>query len=334
MNSQRQFTVTAEARSAAQIHGPLGSLAFAAAVIACLTPWVHPPEALALGAVFGLGLGNPHPSFSRKTSKHLLQVCVALLGFSMNLDAVVQAGVRGAVFGAVSIVATLALAYGIGRLLRIERITSMLIGAGTAICGGSAIAAVGSVIAAGEAQMGVALGTVFLLNAAALYLFPAVGHLLDLSQAQFGTWAGIGIHDISSVVGAASGYGQEALQTATAVKLTRALWIIPVAAAASIFSRRNSEEQRSRPRGVAVPWFVGAFLLASTARTFLPGTASLAPTTSLVAEAGLTVCLFLIGAGLSRRHLASVGWRPLVQGVVLWAAISAMGLWAVTFLVT
>lgn len=334
MNSEETLSSEQSIKTATGQHRRLTTLLFALAAGACLTPWLHPPEALALGALFGFRIGNPNPALSQKVSRYLLQTCVALLGFSMNLDAVVQAGVRGALFGAVSIVATLALAYGIGRLLRIERITSMLIGAGTAICGGSAIAAVGSVIAAGEAQMGVALGTVFLLNAAALYLFPAVGHLLDLSQAQFGTWAGIGIHDISSVVGAASGYGQEALQTATAVKLTRALWIIPVAAAASIFSRRNSEEQRSRPRGVAVPWFVGAFLLASTARTFLPGTASLAPTTSLVAEAGLTVCLFLIGAGLSRRHLASVGWRPLVQGVVLWAAISAMGLWAVTFLVT
>lgn len=334
MDGERESTVAVESNQGATSAGRLRNLGFAAAAAACLTPWIHPPEALALGTVFGLRLGNPSPALSRKGSKLLLQICVALLGFSMNLEAVAQAGTRGALFGAVSIVGTLALAYVLGRLLKIERITSLLIGSGTAICGGSAIAAVGSVVAAGEAEMGVALGTVFLLNAAALYLFPAIGHMLNLSQAQFGTWAGVGIHDISSVVGAASSYGREALETATAVKLTRALWIIPVAAGASLFAGKHTGEKGQRRRGAPVPWFIGAFLLASAARTFIPGTTVVAPMTGQVAEAGLTLCLFLIGAGLSRQHLASVGWRPLVQGVALWAAISVMGLWAVTHLVT
>ena len=212
--------------------------------------------------------------------------------------------------------------------------TSALISAGTAICGGSAIAAVGSVIGVAEGEITVAMGTVFILNAVALYLFPVLGHAMHMSQVQFGTWAGVAIHDISSVVGAASHYGLSALQTATAVKLSRALWIIPVAFGAAYLFRprmgtRMHDEIGTTPAGkpkVAVPWFVGFFLLASLLRSYVPGVAHAAPALSHVATVGLTLTLFLIGAGLSARTLRRVGWRPLLQGVVLWVFISVASL--------
>jgi uncharacterized membrane protein YadS len=204
-----------------------------------------------------------------------------------------------------------------------------LISAGTAVCGGSAIAAVGSVIGVDESEISVAMGTVFILNAAALYVFPVVGHSLGLTQIQFGTWAGIAIHDISSVVGASAHYGLDALHTATAVKLSRALWIIPLAlAATAIFRTRKTYRQTAtqhKPK-VQVPWFIGFFLLASAARSFVPGMAGIAPVLGHVATTGLTLTLFLIGAGLSAKMLRTVGWRPFLQGVLLWLLISVVSL--------
>jgi uncharacterized integral membrane protein (TIGR00698 family) len=300
----------------------LARLLLAAGAVFCLTPWGSPPLALALGAALALAFENPHPGPSRLAAKYLLQVSVVLLGFSMDLRKVLEAGASGMVFAAATITATLALGWVTARWLAVERTTSILIASGTAICGGSAIAAVGSVIGAADAQMSVAIGTVFLLNAAALYLFPILGHLLHLGQAQFGTWAGVSIHDISSVVGASSVYGLEALQRATAVKLSRALWIVPLSLGAAIVFRRRGE---GRAR-VAVPWFIGLFLLASVVRSFSPRVASASPTIALIARAGMTLTLFLIGAGLSRKALAAVGWRPLAQGIILWVAIGALSL--------
>jgi uncharacterized integral membrane protein (TIGR00698 family) len=290
----------------------------------CLTPWGSPPLALALGAVLALTFENPYPGPARLAAKYLLQVSVVLLGFSMDLRKVLEAGASGMVFAAATITATLVLGWATARWLAVERTTSILIASGTAICGGSAIAAVGSVIGAADAEMSVAIGTVFLLNAAALYLFPVLGHLLHLGQSQFGTWAGVAIHDISSVVGASSVYGLEALQRATAVKLSRALWIVPLSlGAAVVFRRGRPADGRAR---VAVPWFIGLFLLASVVRSFSAGVAAASPTIALVARAGMTLTLFLIGAGLSRRALAAVGWRPLAQGIILWVAIGGLAL--------
>jgi uncharacterized integral membrane protein (TIGR00698 family) len=211
----------------------------------------------------------------------------------------------------------------IGRWLGIASKTSTLISAGTAICGGSAIAAVGSVIGVAEGEISVAMGTVFLLNAVALYLFPPIGHALHMSQTQFGTWAGVAIHDISSVVGAASRFGLPALQTATAVKLSRALWIIPVSAAAAAVFRGDASEKR---KPLQIPWFIGLFLLASVTRSVFAPVAACAPTLSFLATRGLTFTLFLVGAGLSATTLRAVGVRPLIQGVVLWAFISVLSL--------
>ncbi len=306
---------------------------FLCAAAFCLTPWASPPVALTLGAILALTHENPFARLGKALSGHLLQICVVLLGFGMDLPVVLKAGANGAGFAALTIAATLILGWWLGKALHILPKTSALISAGTAICGGSAIAAVGSVIGVAEGEITVAMGTVFILNAVALYLFPVLGHALHLSQTQFGTWAGVAIHDISSVVGAASHYGLSALQTATAVKLSRALWIIPVAFGAAFVFRprldaadgRADATTAEKPR-VKVPWFVGFFLLASVLRSYVPGVAAAAPALSHTATVGLTLTLFLIGAGLSARTLRSVGWRPLLQGVLLWVFISVASL--------
>ena len=307
---------------------PYRRLLFAVIAAFCLTPWASPPLALALGLALALTFGNPYLELSKKLAQFLLQGCVVLLGFGMNLAVVLQAGASGAAFAAVSISLTFALGRWLKGRLHIPQKTSALISAGTAICGGSAIAAVGSVIGAGEGEMTVALGTVFVLNAAALFIFPIIGHALGLTQTQFGTWAGIAIHDVSSVVGAASRYGTVALQTATAVKLARALWIVPISAAAAFVFRRSADA--ATPSGpMHIPWFIGLFLLASAARTWLPGIAVLTPTLTHAATVGLSLTLFLIGAGLSRETLGKVGWKPMAQGAALWLCVSAGSLWVV-----
>lgn len=303
---------------------------FAAALLFCITPWASPALALGLGLTLALTLGNPYPTESKNAAKVLLPGCVVLLGFGMNLSVVLAAGQRGLLLAAGSIAGTLLLGYGLGQLLKISAHTSALVTVGTAICGGSAIAAVGSVIGAAECEMTVALGTVFLLNAAALYVFPLLGHTLHLSQTQFGTWAGIAIHDISSVVGASARYGLTALQTATAVKLSRALWIIPVSLGAAVAAGRSRCCPSASPPGkLQIPWFIGFFLLASVTRSLVPGIAALSPAISHFATVGLTVTLFLIGAGLSRETLGAVGWKPLVQGMALWLVISAGSLFVI-----
>jgi uncharacterized integral membrane protein (TIGR00698 family) len=304
----------------------------------CLTPWATPPLALALGAVLALTLESPFSKIGHRISKGLLQACVVLLGFGMNLQAVLRAGAGGAVFAAGTITLTLLLGYAISKLLDISPRTSGLISVGTAICGGSAIAAVGSVLNAEEGEMTVAMGVVFLLNGAALYLFPVIGHALHLTNLQFGTWAGVAIHDVSSVVGAASQFGIDSLQTATAVKLSRALWIVPVTLGVAIYMNNNRRGGSAKStsdaiaggqlpqRKIQIPWFIGLFLLASICRTFVPRVATAAPTLSQVAKAGLTLTLFLVGTGMSRTRLRAVGWKALAQGIVLWLVISSVSL--------
>ncbi len=323
---------------------PARKALFITAALFCLSPWASPPIALALGMFLALTHENPYHHVGKHTAKLLLQACVVFLGFGMNLAVVLQAGKSGMLFAVGSIAGTLALGYIVGKWLKISGKTSALISAGTAICGGSAIAAVGSVIGAAEGEMTVAMGTVFLLNAVALYVFPILGHTLGLSQTQFGTWCGVAIHDISSVVGAASRYGLPALQTATAVKLSRALWIVPVAIAAALTFRRRDPAPAPARMGsltnttfgfdpnqtptpaqgkLQVPWFIGLFLLASVARSFVPGVAGASPVLSHIATVGLTLTLFLIGAGISQKTLKMVGWKPMAQGILLWLAISA-----------
>ncbi len=302
-----------------------------AGLVFCATPWASPATALALGIAVAVVVGNPLAKASAIASRWSLQISVVLLGFVMNLHTMLAVGTQGIVFAAGTISGTLILGWFTGRMLRIETRTSLLISAGTAICGGSAIAAIGSSIEASEAQMSVAMGTVFMLNAVALYLFPWLGHQLHLSPTEFGTWAGVAIHDISSVVGAAALYGGGALVTATAVKLSRALWIVPLTAAAASHHRRTTGTVRRRGRGlrIPIPWFIALFVLASVARTWIPVVGTAAPVLQDAAEKGLTVALFLIGSGLSVAALKSVGWRPLAQGLILWGVISSVSLWVV-----
>jgi uncharacterized integral membrane protein (TIGR00698 family) len=294
--------------------------AFIAILLFCLTPWCSPPLALALGLVLALTIG--HPFRTAKLTKLLLQISVVGLGFGMNLQKVVQAGRAGILFTIATILGTLLLGYAIGRAMNISRGTAHLISSGTAICGGSAIAAVGPVIGASDEEMSVSLGTVFILNAIALFAFPVIGAALHLTQTQFGVWAAIAIHDTSSVVGAASSYGPEALQIATTVKLARALWIVPLTIGTAFAFRNKSAK-------ITIPWFILFFLLAAVIRTYVPEPAIVWDSLVRLARVGLTVTLFLIGASLSRRSLAAVGVRPLILGVVLWILISAAGLWGV-----
>lgn len=300
----------------------------------CLTPWASPPIALMLGIFLALTHENPFHRISRPAAKYLLEASVIMLGFGMNLAVVLKAGASGALFAVGSITATFILGYFLGKWLKIPIKASALISGGTAICGGSAIAAVSSVINAAESEISVAMGTVFVLNAVALFVFPPLGHALHLTQAQFGTWSGVAIHDISSVVGAASHYGQSALYTATAVKLSRALWIVPISAAASyIFQRQQAKSGESVSHKPQVPWFIGLFILASVVRTFIPEVASWSPVVTHISEVGLTLTLFLIGAGLSQRMLKAVGWKPMLQGVMLWIFISATSLGVILLVV-
>jgi uncharacterized integral membrane protein (TIGR00698 family) len=288
---------------------------FILAVIFCLTGYASPPAALALGLLIALTTGHPYHELNNKVTKILLQASVVGLGFGMNLGKVMQVGREGISFTIISIFGTLILGFIIGRLLKIHKKTSHLISSGTAICGGSAIAAVGPVLRASDQEMSVALGTVFILNSIALFIFPIIGHWFNLSQTQFGFWAGIAIHDTSSVVGAAAKYGQSALQTATTVKLTRALWIVPVTLITAFLFKEKSQK-------ISIPYFIFLFLLASILRTYFAAVADFSPYLVKAAGIGLTATLFLIGSGLSKKVLKTVGVKPLLEGIILWIVIS------------
>jgi uncharacterized integral membrane protein (TIGR00698 family) len=307
---------------------PWRKLIFFLLILACLTPLVSPPAALALGLILALTVGSPFPEQTKKTTKFLLQFSVVLLGFGMNLMKILEAGTQGIIFTVVTIFGTLLLGFLIGKLLKINDKTSNLISSGTAICGGSAIAAVAPAIDADSDEISVSLGTVFILNSVALFIFPLIGHALNLTPNQFGIWAAVAIHDTSSVVGASAKFGSEALQTATTVKLARALWIAPVAAFFSILYRPKNSQKRTK---IVIPWFIFLFLLAAIVRTYTPHTfpPSIFDSFVNIAKTGLTVTLFLIGASLSRATMRKVGIKPLFQGILLWIVISIVSLWAV-----
>jgi uncharacterized integral membrane protein (TIGR00698 family) len=285
------------------------------AAVLCVSPLVSPPVALIMGVIIAQFF--EHPSINKVTHL-LLQVSVVGLGFGMNASSALKAGKEGILFTVFSILLTLILGFFMGKIFKIDKKISYLISTGTAICGGSAIAAIAPVIKAEEKQISVALGTVFILNAIALFIFPVIGHVLNLSQTQFGLWSAIAIHDTSSVVGAASRYGSEALEVATTVKLARALWIIPLAFISTIlFSNKEGS--------INIPYFIGLFVVAMLVNTYIPFSHYLVA----VARAGLTLTLFLIGCGLSKKVLQSVGLKPLLQGVILWISISVAALVAV-----
>jgi len=276
---------------------------------------------LFLGLAYALLCGQAYPTFNRKVSKSLLQYSVVGLGFGMNLHESLASGRDGMLFTIVSVVGTMLIGMWIGRrLLKVDRDTAYLISSGTAICGGSAIAAVGPVIKAKPSSMSVALAIVFVLNAIALFIFPVLGQWLGLTQQEFGTWAAIAIHDTSSVVGAGAAYGEEALQVATTIKLTRALWIIPLALVTSFIFKSDG-------RKITIPWFILYFIVAIVLNTYvLDGIPALGEAVSGFARKCLTLTMFFIGASLSTDVLRAVGVKPLIQGILLWIVISVASL--------
>lgn len=286
-----------------------------------LSTWVTPPVVLFIGLVFALLCGQAYPTFNKNISKKLLQYSVIGLGFGMNLQASLASGKEGMFFTIISVIGTLLIGMFIGcTVLKLNRNTSYLISSGTAICGGSAIAAVGPIIKAKDTDMSMALATVFILNAIGLFLFPALGHWLGLSQQEFGTWAAIAIHDTSSVVGAGAAYGEEALQVATTIKLTRALWIIPLALVTSVIFRSDGKK-------ISIPWFILFFIVAMLINTYLlTDYPEVGKFIADIARKGLIITMFFIGASLSVDVIKSVGIRPLLQGILLWIIISAASL--------
>ena len=285
----------------------------------CLTPWISPPIALFLGLAFALTLGSPFPVFTKKASKYLLQIAVIGLGFGMNLHESLKAGTDGILFTIISVVSVIIIGILVGKFYKVDKVTSYLISSGTAICGGSAIAAVGPIVRADESQMSVSLATVFVLNAIALFIFPTIGHWLNLSQIQFGTWAAIAIHDTSSVVGAGSAYGEEALKVATTVKLTRALWIIPLSIFTTFYFKSKGDK-------LYIPWFILFFIIAMLLNTYLNIPTKITSSIVAVSRQCLTLTLFFIGAGLSRNTLKNVGSKPLLLGISLWIFIGLVSL--------
>lgn len=277
------------------------------------------PVALLVGLIFAFTLANPCPKFNKKSSKYLLQVSVVALGFSMNVNESLKSGADGMMFTVVSVIGVMVLGVFLGYLMHIRRKTSYLISSGTAICGGSAIAAVGPVLKADSDEMAVSLGVIFILNAIALFIFPPLGHMFDMSQTQFGTWAAIAIHDTSSVVGAGEAYGPEAFQTATLIKLTRALWIIPLAFATMFIFKDKTGK-------VSIPWFIFMFVGAMMINTWCPLPEVVNEFLYWVAKRGLVLTLFFIGASLSPAMIKQVGVKPLLLAVVLWVAIGVSSL--------
>lgn len=270
-------------------------------------------------SLFAFIFPNPCPKFNKKTSKYLLQVAVVCLGFNMNLQESLKSGSEGMLFTVVSVVGVMCLGVLLGYWLHINRKTSYLISSGTAICGGSAIAAVGPVLKADENEMAVSLGVIFILNSIALFIFPPLGHLLDMTQEQFGTWAAIAIHDTSSVVGAGEIYGETAMKTATLIKLTRALWIIPLAIVTMFIFR----DKKSK---ISIPWFIFIFVLAMLVNTYVALPQLFVDIMVWVARRGMVVTLFCIGASLSIASIKQVGVKPLLQAVALWIVISVSSL--------
>ena len=293
---------------------------------------VTPAIALFIGLVFAFIFGIPCPKFNKKLSKYLLQASVVGLGFGMNLIQSLKSGADGMLFTVVSVIGVMIVGVFLGRYMGIDRKTSYLISSGTAICGGSAIAAVGGVLKAKENEMAVSLGVIFILNAIALFIFPPMGHFFGLSQEQFGTWAAIAIHDTSSVVGAGEAYGPQACELATLIKCTRALWIIPLAFF-TIWWNRKDHKATGKAK-VSIPWFILFFVVAMVINTYTPeawGMTGFYDILVKIAKKALVVVLFAIGASLSLKVVKSVGVKPLIQAITLWILIGASSLFVVMY---
>lgn len=299
-------------------------LLFILLVALCLSPLISPPIALLMGIAVAQFVGHPYMHLNHKATQFLLQASVVGLGFGIQLDSAIAAGQQGLLLTFCSIVGTLLVGILLGKWLGVEKKIAYLVSVGTAICGGSAIAAVSPVIQAKEKQISLALGTIFILNALALFIFPFVGHQLGLSQEAFGLWCAIAIHDTSSVVASASKYGEQALAIATTVKLLRALWIIPVTFLSMCLFKTKGLK-------VKIPWFIALFIVAMCANSYLPMVHRYSAYFNQAAHAGLTLTLFLIGCGLNHRFFKQVGLKPFLQGVLLWVLISIGSLVAILY---
>ena len=305
-------------------HSRTQQFIFVCLLLICLSGFITPPIALLLGILVANISGHPWLHLNHKIIRVLLQVSVVGLGFGMNVNNALLSGKEGFVLTVTTLFSTIVLGILLGRWLKTDTKTSHLISCGTAICGGSAIAAITPVIKSDEKQTSVALGVIFILNSIALFVFPAVGHWLQLSQEDFGLWCALAIHDTSSVVGAANKYGAAALQIATTVKLARALWIIPIVLLTSLLFKNKASK-------IKIPYFIGLFILAMILNTFVSQLSVISPHIVSVAKIGLTVTLFFIGSGLSRSVLLAVGIKPLIQGIFLWGFIATLSLLAILY---
>jgi uncharacterized integral membrane protein (TIGR00698 family) len=301
----------------------VNKILFFGGMILAATGLFSPAIALLGGLIYGLTFAHPFQAESSNVTRFLLQGSVVALGFGMNLHEVLHAGRSGFVYTAVSISAALLLGLGLGYVIHVAEKPSFLISAGTAICGGSAIAAVGPIVRASEEEMAVSLGAVFVLNSVALFIFPAVGFALHMSESQFGLWSALAIHDTSSVVGATAKYGPTALAIGTTIKLARALWIVPLSVATTVMLRSKARIQW--------PWFILFFCIAALLNTLLPRFHPSFGALNHMGKLGLTVTLFLIGASLNRETLRKVGIRPLLQGLTLWIVVGASTLALILF---
>ena len=291
---------------------------FFVGLICAASGFLSPPIALLIGLIFGLTVAHPYPADSGELAKFLLKASVVALGFGMNLHEVLRAGRSGFLYTAGSITFALLVGLLLGRLFKVEKTAAFLITAGTAICGGSAIAAVAPIVQANEEEIAISMGTVFILNSVALFLFPPIGWALHLSQEQFGLWSALAIHDTSSVVGATARYGAVALVVGTTIKLARALWIVPLAIGTAAAKKTKGQIQW--------PWFILFFCLAAVVNTYFPVLGKFNASMSTLGRLGLTATLYLIGTGLSRATIKKVGIRPFLQGVVLWIIVGSLSL--------
>ena len=293
----------------------LRKILFFLLVVFCVSPFASSPVALALGIAFTIIIGNPYEQKVHKYIHLLLQISIVGLGFGLQLDEALKAGREGITLTIMSITTVMVLGYFLGKFLKIERPLSYLISVGTAICGGSAIAAVTPIIKPTTKQMSLALAIVFTLNSVALFIYPAIGHLLNMTQEQFGLWCAIGIHDTSSVVGAANKYGDIALKVATTVKLSRALWIIPMSLLTMVLFKTKGAK-------IKIPWFIGYFIIAILLHTYFPIFEGFSHIATTAAKSGLNLTLFFIGSTISIQTLKTISWKPLFLAIVLWVIIS------------
>lgn len=287
--------------------------------VLCIFPFIDPPIALFAGFILSFTIGNPFKKKTSKLTKFLLQASVVGLGFGMNFEEALEVGKSGLLFTAASIILTLGFGLLLGKIFKTEHNTSILVSSGTAICGGSAIAAMTPIIDADEEETSISLSIIFLLNSIALFTFPVLGHLLSMTQEQFGLWAAIAIHDTSSVVGASQKYGDIALHIATTVKLERALWIIPLSLITAIIHKSNGSK-------ISIPYFIFLYIVAMLINTYVPAIQTIGPSVVWISKRGLTLTLFLIGAGLTKEALKKIGVKPLLQGIILWIFISVLSL--------